>query len=149
MAQPYSYRADPKVPDFDDSQPIAFMDSNCALCTFGARAIHFMDKSGDIRICPVQTSFGQAVLSHYGFQMDDPESWLFLEDGQAHTGFDAMIHVGLRSGGWGRLLAALKILPRPLRDWLYIRIARNRYSVFGRKDMCAVPDPGLRARLMQ
>jgi predicted DCC family thiol-disulfide oxidoreductase YuxK len=41
----------------------------------------------------------------------------------------------------------LRILPRGVREWLYRRIARNRYR-FGRYDMCATPDPGLRRRLM-
>jgi predicted DCC family thiol-disulfide oxidoreductase YuxK len=39
-------------------------------------------------------------------------------------------------------------LPRAVQDWLYRRMARNRYALFGRTDMCAVPDPRLRKRLM-
>jgi predicted DCC family thiol-disulfide oxidoreductase YuxK len=41
----------------------------------------------------------------------------------------------------------LRILPRPARAWLYRRIARNRYRL-GRSDMCSLPDPELRRRLM-
>lgn len=36
----------------------------------------------------------------------------------------------------------------PKREWLYRRIARNRY-LFGKTDICAAPDPRLRARLLQ
>lgn len=146
---PYSHRNDPNVPAFDDTAPIAFMDGACALCAFGARVIAALDKTGDIRICPVQTPLGRAVLQHYGFTVDDPETWLYLEDGVVHEGFDAMMRVGRRSGGWGHLLALLGLLPRPLRRWLYIRLARIRYALSGRADLCALPDPRLRARLMQ
>lgn len=146
---PYSYRNDPNVPAFDDAAPIAFMDGACALCTFGARMILALDKRGDIRICPVQTALGRAMLQHYGVTVDDPETWLFLDNGVALDGFDAMIRVGRRSGGWGHLLGLLAGLPRPLRRWLYRRVARNRYAYFGRADLCALPDPRLRARLMQ
>ncbi|NSX55516.1 thiol-disulfide oxidoreductase DCC family protein [Parasulfitobacter algicola] len=148
-APAYSYRTDPDVPKFDDQTPIAFMDGDCTLCTFGARMIDILDKSGDIRICPVQTPLGQAVLTHYNIKQDDPETWLVLDQGQTYQGIEAMIHVGRRSGGWGRVLIALEILPRAVRGWLYRRIARNRYSVFGRTDMCAVAGPGLRARLIK
>lgn len=146
--EPYAYRADPDVPAFDDSGPVAFMDGQCVLCTFGARMIARFDSSHQIRICRVQTPLGQSMLAHYGLVLDDPESWLLLMDGKAYTSLDAMIHAGRIVGGIGLLLQPLKLLPRPVQDWLYRRIARNRYALFGRTDMCAVPDPALRARLM-
>jgi predicted DCC family thiol-disulfide oxidoreductase YuxK len=46
-------------------------------------------------------------------------------------------------------LQPLRLLPRPAQDWLYRRLARNRYRLFGRTDICALPDPELRARLME
>lgn len=148
MPVPYSYLADPAVPDFDDAAPVAFMDGDCALCAFGARMIDRLDRRGDIRICPVSTPLGQAMLAHYGLRPEDPESWLYLEDGRVWRDFDAMARVGVRSGGWGRLLGFLLMIPRPVRDWLYARIARNRYALFGRTDLCALASPRLRARLM-
>ncbi len=42
----------------------------------------------------------------------------------------------------------LLLLPRPLRDWLYQRIAKNRYTLFGRKDSCDIPSAELRGRLI-
>ncbi len=146
---PYSYRDDARVPAFDDRKPIVFMDGTCALCTAGARTIARFDRNCVFLICPVQTSTGRAVLEHYGLDADDPDSWLALIDGQAFTSLDAIIRVANRIGGAGRALGVLRVLPRPMQDWLYRRIARNRYRVFGRADMCAVPDPALRARLME
>jgi predicted DCC family thiol-disulfide oxidoreductase YuxK len=83
-----------------------------------------------------------------GLEPEDPETWLYLEDGRAWTGMEAIMRIGARVGGPGRLLGALRVIPRPAREWLYRRIARNRYW-FGRTDMCALPDPGLRARLLE
>jgi predicted DCC family thiol-disulfide oxidoreductase YuxK len=40
-------------------------------------------------------------------------------------------------------------LPLGLRDWLYDRLARNRYSIFGRYESCMVPDAALRQRFPQ
>lgn len=145
----YSYRNDPAVPEFDDRAPVAFMDGDCALCTFGARMIDRLDRQRDIRICPVDTPLGQAMLRHYGLNPDDPESWLFLEAGRVWRDFDAMARVGARSGGWGHSLRLLLVIPPPLRDWLYARLARNRYALFGRSDLCEMAPPSLRARLMR
>ena len=131
-------------PDF----PIAVMDADCALCSFGARMIHRLDRSGTIRICPAQSPLGQTLLAGAGITIADPESWLFIANGRVWTDFDAMAEVGIRCGSWGRLLGLLRLIPKPLRDWLYRRVARNRYAVFGRGDMCALPDPAFRARLI-
>lgn len=128
--------------------PIAYMDATCALCCFGARMIDRLDRSGDIRICPIQSARGQAVLAAHGINQTDPESWLFIDDTGAYQGFDAMIRVGKRSGGWGHGLRLVQLLPGPLRDALYRRIARSRYAIFGRADMCALPRPSLQARLI-
>lgn len=144
----YSYRSDSAVPGFDDSAPVVFMDGECVLCTQAARVIARLDKTGTFRICPVRSPLGTSVLKHYGLDADNPESWLYLADGRAYTSIDAMIRAGRRLGGWGWLLAPLAILPRPVQDWLYCRLARNRYRLFGRTDMCAIPDASLRQRLI-
>ncbi len=132
-----------------DAPPIAVMDATCALCSWGARFIHRIDKSGQIRIAPIQFETGANLMRQNGLDALDPDSWIFIEDGCVWCDFDALIRVGQRSGGWGRLCLVLRVIPRPIRDWLYARIARNRYALFGRGDMCALPDPDFRARLLQ
>jgi predicted DCC family thiol-disulfide oxidoreductase YuxK len=145
----HSYRADPNVPAFDDSHPVTIMDGECVLCSVGARLIARFDKVGEFRICRSQTTLGQSLLRHYGLAPNDPESWLYIVDGQAFTSLDAMIRAGRRIGGSGWLLQILRLLPRVLQDYLYRKLAKNRYRLFGRTDMCNIPDPALRARLME
>ena len=128
--------------------PVVVMDATCALCSWGARMIHQMDRSGDIKIAPIQTETGAALMRKNGLDPLDPDSWLFIENGTVWRDFDAVIRVGERSGGVGRLCSVLRLVPRPVRDWLYQRMARNRYTMFGRGDMCALPDPAFRARLL-
>lgn len=146
--RPFSYRVDPSVPNFDDSKPIAFMDGACVLCCFGARAISKLDRSGDIKICPVESPLGHAVLRHYAIDPIDPESWLYLEQGRAYSGFDAMIRIALYTNRARNLALAVARLPPGWRAWLYRRIARNRYW-FGRTDICQTPSADLRARLVK
>jgi predicted DCC family thiol-disulfide oxidoreductase YuxK len=40
------------------------------------------------------------------------------------------------------------LVPRPLRDIVYAWVARNRYRWFGKRDVCMVPTPDLRARFL-
>jgi predicted DCC family thiol-disulfide oxidoreductase YuxK len=144
----YSYREDSSVPRFDDRGPIVFMDGECALCTGAARVIARLDKRGEFRICPIQSALGQAILHHYGLDFNNPDSWIYLCGGKAFASLDAVIEAGMRLGGPARLLRAFAVLPQPVRDWLYRRIARNRYTIFGRDQMCSVADPSLKQRLL-
>jgi predicted DCC family thiol-disulfide oxidoreductase YuxK len=146
--RPYSYRDDPAVPEFDDRQPIALMDGSCALCCLGARIIDRVDHSGEVRICPLQTPLGSALMRHYGLRVEDPDSWLLLENGIVLGELDAVMRLGRRSGGWGHLLRLPGVLPSRFRDALYRWVARNRYRWFGRADLCALPGARLRARLI-
>lgn len=149
MASPFSFRDDPAVPAFDDHAPVAVMDSECAFCSWGARMVHRLDRSNSVRICPAQSPLGAALMRHYGLDPTDPESWLFIEQGIPHVDLEAVIHAGQCFGGFGRLTWLLRLVPKPLRNWLYRRVARNRYAVFGRGDFCALPDPEFQRRLLQ
>jgi predicted DCC family thiol-disulfide oxidoreductase YuxK len=144
----YSYRAETSVPHFDDTGPVVFMDGECALCSRTARMIARLDRRGEFRICPVQSELGRAVLRHYGLDSDSPDSWIYLANGKAYTSLDAVIAAGTRLGGVAQLVRIFLILPRSARDWLYRRIARNRYAIFGREQICAIPDAALRQRLL-
>ena len=149
MFKRHSYRQDASVPEFDDRHPVAVMDTECAVCSWGAQMIHRLDRSGTVRICPIQSPLGAALLRHYGLSPTDPSSWLFLDDGMPHVDFEAVLHAGARFGGLARMTGALWVLPRPMRDWLYQRLARNRYALFGRADLCALPDPAFQRRLLR
>lgn len=97
----------------------------------------------------MQTPLGAALLRHYGLDPQDPTSWLFLDNGKPYFDFEAVLRACRTFGGWARLLFVLRVLPRPARNWLYKKLAQNRYRIFGRGDMCALPDPDFQKRLLQ
>ena len=51
------------------------------------------------------------------------------------------IEITRRFGGFWSLVGLLRYIPRPIRDWLYDRVASNRYRWFGRQELCLVPSP--------
>lgn len=147
-ALPYSWRQNPDVPAFSDTGPRAVMDAHCAICARGARWIASNDRKGEFRIIPVQSELGAALMIHHGIDPEDPMSWLYLEDGQAYESVGAMIRTGQRLGGIWKMLTVLRIFPRTIQDFFYGLLARNRYRLGGRADLCSLPDPEVQARLM-
>ncbi|MCI4663240.1 MAG: DCC1-like thiol-disulfide oxidoreductase family protein [Neomegalonema sp.] len=128
---------------------LVVMDGECALCSGTARRIARMDRRNQIRICTVQSALGRRICAAHGMDPDDPESWLYLEKGRAYQNIEGTIALGRRLGGVGRLAVVLVVLPRSAREWLYRRVARNRYRLFGRANLCATPDPEVRRRLVE
>ena len=54
------------------------------------------------------------------------------------NGFSSQL---LTMGGVWRPAALAKLLPRSLREGLYLLIARNRYQLLGKRDTCRLPTP--------
>ena len=64
------------------------------------------------------------------------ETNLLIQDGRAYGCMEAFVHIVSQLGGAWPCVRAILLLPRPLRNWLYERIARNRYALFGRCETC-------------
>jgi predicted DCC family thiol-disulfide oxidoreductase YuxK len=149
QATPYSYRADPAVPPFPDDKALVVFDGVCVLCSRFVQLILKHDRGFAFRLTTAQSPLGQALFRHYGLDTETFQTNLVLIDGRAYGKLDTVAAVASRLGGGWRLLAALRALPGPIGDWLYDRIARNRYRLFGRHDSCMMPPPAWRERFIE
>ncbi|MEM8774788.1 MAG: DCC1-like thiol-disulfide oxidoreductase family protein [Pseudomonadota bacterium] len=145
----FSYRYDKAIPAFDETKLLLVMDAQCALCSAAAKRIARLDKHDEVRIAPAQSALGRALLVHYGMDPDDPKSWLLVDNGAAWGSLEATVRLFPKLNRAYSVLRIFSLLPYRVQDWLYARIARNRYAIFGRTDMCALPDEALQARLIQ
>jgi predicted DCC family thiol-disulfide oxidoreductase YuxK len=127
---------------------IAVIDGECALCNRTAQLIDKYDRSGNIRIATSQGQFGSALMRKYGVNPTDPTSWLFVDNGVAHKEMEAVIRISQRLSGPVRILSLMRWCPAPLRNRLYRSVARNRYRLYGKADLCQTPSASLRARII-
>ncbi len=110
--------------------------------------IHRLDRSGKIRICPQQSELGTNLMLQNGLDPANPVSWLLIVNGEAYEDLEAVVALGRTIGGLARATQILLILPKAFRRGLYGFIARHRYQVFGRGDLCALPDPAFQSRIL-
>jgi len=118
------------------------------LCSGLARFVLKRDRDFVFRLTTAQSPVGQALFRHYGLDTETLATNLVLIDGTAYGKLDTVAAVGRRLGGGWRLLSMLRLIPRPVGDWLYDGIARNRYRLFGRYSRCPVPEPRWRERFI-
>jgi predicted DCC family thiol-disulfide oxidoreductase YuxK len=145
---PYSYRNDPQIPRFPDDRGLIVFDGVCVLCTGWTQFVLKRDANFAFRLTTAQSPLGQALFCHYGLDAETFETNLVLIDGRAYAKLDTVAVVCERLGGVWRVLSAVRLLPRPVADWLYDRIATNRYTLFGRTDRCMIPPPEWKERFI-
>ena len=138
----------PEPPAFDASHPLIVFDGVCVLCSGFARMVVRLDRQNRFRFATAQSPLGEALFRRHGLRTDSYETNLVIIDGATFTRLESLIAVMSELGWPWRTARLLLLLPRPLRNWLYERVARNRYALFGRKDSCDIPSAELRGRLV-
>lgn len=137
----YSYRGDPRVPDFADDKPVIVFDGHCVLCSRWANTIIRHDKAKRFRLLAAQTPLGEALYAHYGMKSGDYDTNLLIQNGTARIKSDGTLAMMNILGGPWKLAGIFRIIPAPLRDKIYDVIAKNRLRWFGRKELCYLPRP--------
>jgi len=95
-----------------------------------------------------QSDLGEAIYAELGLKSDDYDTNIVITSGQVHTKLDAFVaSVGSLGGIW-TVAKLARALPRSVADWLYDRIAKNRYAVFGKTSACMIPTPAIKARFL-
>lgn len=145
----WSWRHDPAVPDFPDLHPLVVFDGECVLCAANAQFVLKHDRARRFRLTTAQGPLGQALYHHFGLSSsEDYETMLVLDGGRLLTRSDAAIAIASELGWPWRMAAFARIIPRPVRDWLYDVVARNRFHLFGRRASCWIPTPDVAERIL-
>lgn len=132
----------PAHPEYD--HPIVFFDGLCGLCNRSVDFLVTRDRQHNLRYAPLQGETSQKLLS---LPPDADYSTMILWDhGRTYQRSDAVWRCLTHAGGlWGILGQVMRCVPRPLRNWGYGFVARNRYRFFGKKESCRIPKPEERA----
>ena len=106
-------------------RPLFLFDGVCVLCSTGTSFMMRHDPEGRVQFASAQSALGSAVFARLGKPID--ESYLLIDSEGWHAKSDGWFQLARIMGDWWRLALVFRIVPRPLRDWVYDRIAANRY----------------------
>lgn len=127
---------------------IVVFDAQCLLCNAWVQFILRHDRAGRIRFASMQGATGRQLLADAGLQVDSLQTLLVLDGARSWQHTAAILRV-LHGLGWPwRLAWAGWLVPAPLRDALYRWVARHRYQLWGRSEVCMVPSPDTAARFL-
>ena len=121
-------------------------DGECVLCSGFFRFMLRHDRKNRFSFATAQSPLGQQIYQALGLPLVDFETNLVITGGTIFQRLDAFAAAMRALGSIWHLPALVRFLPRPIKDFAYHRIARNRYRLFGRYEACMIPTPELRAR---
>jgi predicted DCC family thiol-disulfide oxidoreductase YuxK len=134
---------------------LVFYDGVCALCNGVVTFLLKRDRAATFRFAPLQSEIARQLLTPEGIDPAALDSLVVVSGWQtSHQRIlvrsAGVLHAMSQLGGMWRVLAgAARILPRPVADVIYSAVARVRYTVFGKLDVCRVPPPEWRNRFLE
>ena len=128
---------------------IILFDGVCNLCAAWVQFVVTRDKFGQFKFASVQSAEGQALLTWCGLPTTQFDTMVYIENGQAYFKTKAFFKIVAQfNRAWLVFAKVSQIMPVVIRDWLYDRIAQNRYRLFGKREVCLMPNAQLNQRFL-
>ncbi|MFB0611236.1 thiol-disulfide oxidoreductase DCC family protein [Aurantiacibacter poecillastricola] len=127
---------------------IVLFDAECVLCSANAQFILKHDRKRHFRLASMQGETGMALYRKHGMDPSDPDTILLIEGDRVLRNSDAVLGIYHRLGWPWRITDVARLVPRALRDAVYLWVARNRYRLFGKRETCWLPNLEYRDRLL-
>ncbi|MBI2896397.1 MAG: DUF393 domain-containing protein [Deltaproteobacteria bacterium] len=133
---------------------LVLYDGVCGLCDRLVRFVIDHDPEGRFRFAPLQSAVAAEILARHGHDPHDLDTlWVAVDRGTPEERLlrksRAALHVLGRLRTVFRALAVLAVLPTFVLDFLYDRVARARYGIWGKYDSCPAPRPEDRSRFVE
>lgn len=123
-----------------DKRHIILFDGACNLCSGWVNFLLKKTAKVDFYFCAVQSESGKKYLRELRMPTDTFDTMVYLCRGRALYKSDALLTVLAQLSWPWRILSVMKLLPQSIRDWLYDRLAKNRYAIAGKRCSCYRPE---------
>ena len=127
---------------------VIFFDGVCNFCNYWVNFVIKRDRKKKLKFTTLQGETAKQLLPQYHINPSSLSSVILIDKGKAYTQSSAAIRIcKYLNGGW-KLFYGLIIIPKLIRDYFYIIVARNRNKWFGKKNECMAPTPEIRERFL-
>jgi len=129
--------------------PVILFDGVCNLCSGSVQFIINRDPSGIFRFATLQSETGKNLVSKFDLPNDKPAAIILVENSEYYLRSTAALRILQRLGSIWQLLYVFILIPRPIRDYFYDIVARNRYKWYGKRAQCMIPSEDIKGRFLE
>ena len=128
--------------------PIILFDGVCNFCNRTINIILKYDKDAYFQFAPSQSNAAMGIMQQFSLEQQAITSVILIDNEKVYTKTDAVIQIANRLSGWPSLFRLLKFIPKSIRNFGYDLIAKNRYTLFGKRTTCRIPVASERHRFL-
>ena len=123
-----------------ENKKIIFYDGVCNMCNSFVNTIISLDKKNQLFFSPLHGKIAKKLLKEHSEKIKNIDSVIFYSHSKISVKSKAVIDIINSLGSLYKIISILNIIPSLLLDYIYDLVAKNRYSWFGKKSSCPMPD---------
>lgn len=132
----------------DDAKTVFLYDGECGFCS---RSVNFLldhSETQNINFAAIQSDYAKSVFHQHGLEPNLKSSYL-SHAGKLYGDSSAVLHAFALCRFPVKVMGLLLIIPPFLRNWVYRKIAKNRYAISKRiGNSCRIPNEEERKRFI-
>ena len=122
----------------ENIERIVYYDGVCGLCDGFVELLVKLDKKKKLKFSSLQGESGKILLNKLNLDLEEFDTVLFKVNDQVYTKSTAVFKIINSIGGIIKLFLVFNLLPRRFNDWIYSKVAKNRFKIFGKLDKCDI-----------
>jgi predicted DCC family thiol-disulfide oxidoreductase YuxK len=126
---------------------VILFDGECHFCDRSVQFIIKRDPSGYYKFASLQSDIGQKLLQQYNAPKNI-DSFFLIDHNKCYDKSSAALRVCKNLKGFWEICYPFLLVPKPIRDFFYDIMAKNRYKWFGKRDSCMLPSSDIRKRFL-
>lgn len=126
---------------------LILFDGVCNFCNGAVNFVIKRDVDETFVFAPIQSPLGQVVMRRYQLHTK-PETFVLIRNDQCFMMSTAALMVAARLSGFWPLMGIFMIVPSVLRDPFYRLFGQYRYRLFGKSELCMIPDTNFAKRFV-
>ena len=124
----------------NSNKGLLIFDGYCILCSWSVRFILKRDKKDYFRYVALQSEYAKQIISSYNLPVDFDKSIVLVSENKIWLKSDAVLQVVSRLNGIWPIFGIFRIIPKRMRDSVYMLISKYRYKLFGKRNDCYIPE---------
>ena len=118
---------------------IILFDGVCNFCNYWVNFTIDKDEKNIYKFAALQSEQGQILLQQYNLNLTKIDTFILIRGENVFTKSTAALMISRTLSGPVKIIYPFIFLPKFLRDFIYGLIGKNRYKLFGKRDVCRVP----------
>lgn len=131
----------------DEYQNIIMFDGVCNLCNGLVQFIIKNDSREKFKFASLQSSVASSLIDELSLD-NNLETLVYVRNGIGLVRSRAALAILVDLGGLWTCGYLFYCVPRFISDFVYRLIAKSRYRVFGKKEVCMIPTPETEHRFL-